>query len=73
MPSLKNRLSKDRLGPDESEFRQSDSFYLASVGSTGWPYVQHRGGPRGFLKVIDGRPLRSLIFWGTNNLSAPGT
>lgn len=29
-----------------------ESFYLASVSSTGWPYVQHRGGPKGFLKVI---------------------
>jgi predicted pyridoxine 5'-phosphate oxidase superfamily flavin-nucleotide-binding protein len=30
-----------------------DSFYLASVSETGWPYVQHRGGPRGFLQLID--------------------
>lgn len=30
-----------------------DSFYIASVGETGWPYIQHRGGPAGFLKVID--------------------
>jgi hypothetical protein len=35
----------DRLGPDESAFiAERDSFYLATVGSTGWPYVQHRGG-----------------------------
>ncbi len=30
-----------------------DSFYMASVSESGWPYVQHRGGPPGFLKVID--------------------
>ncbi|MCF8482063.1 MAG: pyridoxamine 5'-phosphate oxidase family protein [Rhodospirillum sp.] len=30
-----------------------DSFYLASVTQSGWPYVQHRGGPRGFLRVLD--------------------
>lgn len=37
----------------EAEFLGArDSFYLATVDGTGWPYVQHRGGPRGFLKVI---------------------
>jgi predicted pyridoxine 5'-phosphate oxidase superfamily flavin-nucleotide-binding protein len=40
------------LGPREGEFlADADSFYLATVGETGWPYVQHRGGPPGFLKV----------------------
>ena len=34
-----------------------DSFYLASVSETGWPYVQHRGGPAGFLRFIDTRTL----------------
>jgi predicted pyridoxine 5'-phosphate oxidase superfamily flavin-nucleotide-binding protein len=43
----------DALGPEESEFlEQRDSFYLATVRETGWPYVQHRGGPAGFLKVL---------------------
>ena len=43
-----------RLGPDEAEFvAAQDHFVLASVGETGWPYVQHRGGPAGFLKVLD--------------------
>ena len=43
----------DALGPREAEFLgQADSFYLATVGETGWPYVQHRGGPAGFLKVL---------------------
>ena len=30
-----------------------DSLYIASVGETGWPYIQHRGGPRGFVRVLD--------------------
>jgi predicted pyridoxine 5'-phosphate oxidase superfamily flavin-nucleotide-binding protein len=34
-----------------------DSFFMASVSETGWPYVQHRGGPAGFLKVLDDRTL----------------
>ena len=43
-----------RLGPDEEQFvAERDTFFLASVGETGWPYVQHRGGPAGFLRVLD--------------------
>ncbi|WP_439813745.1 pyridoxamine 5'-phosphate oxidase family protein [Zavarzinia sp. CC-PAN008] len=34
-----------------------DSFYMATVSETGWPYVQHRGGPAGFLTVLDDRTL----------------
>ena len=34
-----------------------DSFYLASAGADGQPYIQHRGGPAGFLRVIDDRTL----------------
>ena len=42
------------LGDDEIDFlTRRDSFYLASVGNDGWPYVQHRGGPAGFVKVVD--------------------
>lgn len=40
------------MGAAEAEFLQRrDSFYLASTGGNGWPYVQHRGGPAGFVKV----------------------
>jgi len=42
------------LGPDEQAMiRTRDSFYMASVSETGWPYIQHRGGPKGFLHVLD--------------------
>ncbi len=48
----------DRLGPDEAAFiADRDSAYLATVGEGGWPYVQHRGGPRGFLRVLDERTV----------------
>ena len=44
----------DRFGENEAAFiAQRDSFYLSSVSASGWPYVQHRGGPPGFLKVLD--------------------
>ena len=46
--------TKDSLDDSEIEFISTrKSFYIASVSSTGWPYVQHRGGPKGFLKVIE--------------------
>lgn len=42
------------LGPDEIAFlAERDSIYLASVGENGWPYVQHRGGPPGFITILD--------------------
>ena len=42
------------LGPAEQDFIQRrDSFYMASVSETGWPYVQHRGGPKGFVRIIN--------------------
>jgi uncharacterized protein len=42
------------LGPDEQAFLAlRDSFYMASVGETGWPYVQHRGGPKGFVRILN--------------------
>ena len=48
------------LGPQESAFiSMRDSFYMATVSETGWPYIQHRGGPAGFLKVLDENGLGS--------------
>ena len=50
--------ARDRLTPKEAEFiSERDSFYMATVSGTGWPYVQHRGGAPGFLKVLDERTL----------------
>jgi predicted pyridoxine 5'-phosphate oxidase superfamily flavin-nucleotide-binding protein len=46
------------LGPEEAAFvAERDSFYLATVGEAGWPYVQHRGGPVGFIHVVDATHL----------------
>ena len=48
----------DRLGEDEQEFvRERDGCYMASVSETGWPYVQYRGGEKGFLRVLDAHTL----------------
>jgi predicted pyridoxine 5'-phosphate oxidase superfamily flavin-nucleotide-binding protein len=48
----------DRLGEQEQEFiHERDGLYMASVTESGWPYVQFRGGSRGFLRVLDDRTL----------------
>ncbi len=48
----------DRLTDFEREFIEGrDGFYMASTGETGWPYIQYRGGEKGFLHVIDDKTL----------------
>ncbi|MEM9781859.1 MAG: pyridoxamine 5'-phosphate oxidase family protein [Pseudomonadota bacterium] len=55
----------DVLGEAETAFIATrDSFYLGSVSETGWPYIQHRGGPEGFLKVLGPRQLGFADFRG---------
>ncbi len=47
-----------RLGESEREFIGArDGFYMASVSETGWPYIQFRGGPKGFLHVLNDQTL----------------
>ena len=61
------------LGPREAEhLANADSFYMATVSETGWPYVQHRGGPRGFLKVISQDRLAFADFGGNRQFVSVG-
>lgn len=63
----------DRLGPDEAAYIAArDSFYMASVSETGWPYVQHRGGPPGFLRVLDEKTLGFADFRGNRQYISLG-
>ena len=56
---------RDRLTDKEIAFIAArDSFYQATVSETGWPYVQFRGGPAGFLKVCDDKTLAYADFRG---------
>jgi uncharacterized protein len=65
--------SFDRLTEAEAAFiAVRDSFYLATVSETGWPYVQHRGGPPGFLRVIDDRTLAFADFRGNRQYISVG-
>lgn len=69
----KSAPSQDRLTAFEIEFlAQRDSFYLSTTGATGWPYVQHRGGPSGFLKVIDDSTLAFADFRGNKQYISTG-
>ncbi|HET9627610.1 MAG TPA: pyridoxamine 5'-phosphate oxidase family protein [Kofleriaceae bacterium] len=63
----------DRFTDNERAFLAGrDSFYLASVSEAGWPYVQHRGGPPGFLKVLDDRTLAFADFRGNRQYITVG-
>lgn len=62
-----------RLGSAEREFVAArDGFYLASVSESGWPYVQFRGGPTGFLRVIDDATLGYADFRGNRQYITTG-
>jgi predicted pyridoxine 5'-phosphate oxidase superfamily flavin-nucleotide-binding protein len=61
------------LGPDEIDFiGERDTFYMASTGATGWPYIQHRGGPKSFVKVIDGRTIAFADYSGNKQYISTG-
>jgi hypothetical protein len=63
----------DRLGDSEVKFIAAQrSFYMATVSETGWPYLQHRGGPRGFLKVLDDKTLAFADYAGNRQLISVG-
>ena len=64
-PMDHSEVRDDTLGEAEAAFIQArDGFYQATVSETGWPYVQHRGGPAGFLKVLDARTIAYADFRG---------
>lgn len=63
----------DRLTEREIDFiTDRDSFYMGSVNETGWPYVQHRGGPKGFLKVLDDQTVAFADFRGNKQYISVG-
>ena len=63
----------DKLTGREAAFiAQRDTFYMATVNEIGWPYVQHRGGPAGFLRVLDPKRLCFADFRGNTQLISVG-
>ena len=74
-----NKRLQENFGPNdhltarETDFiAKRDTFYLATVGETGWPYVQHRGGPPGFLKALGQNQLAYADFRGNTQLISVG-
>ncbi len=73
--------SSEESAPETNELRDQeiamiesrDSFYLATVLENGWPYLQHRGGPRGFLKVLDRRTVGFADYRGNRQLISVGS
>jgi len=63
----------DGLTDNEKHFIENqDSFYLASIGVKEFPYIQHRGGPKSFLKVLDSKRLGFIDFTGNNQYVSVG-
>jgi predicted pyridoxine 5'-phosphate oxidase superfamily flavin-nucleotide-binding protein len=63
----------DVLGEEEVAFlAERDSFYMATVSETGWPYIQHRGGPPGFVRVLDERTIGFADFRGNRQYISVG-
>ncbi|MCB1773755.1 MAG: pyridoxamine 5'-phosphate oxidase family protein [Gammaproteobacteria bacterium] len=76
---FKGHRAFDRFSDNVAAYiAERDGFYIATVSETGWPYVQYRGGPCGFLKVLDERTLAFADYRGnrqyisTGNASADG-
>lgn len=70
---FKGHREFDKFTADEVTFiSQRDSFYMATVSQTNWPYVQHRGGPPGFLKVLDEKTLAFADYRGNRQYISLG-
>jgi predicted pyridoxine 5'-phosphate oxidase superfamily flavin-nucleotide-binding protein len=64
---------RDTLGENERAFIEDrDSFYMATVSETGWPYVQHRGGPVGFLRMLDAKTIGFADYSGNRQYVSVG-
>jgi predicted pyridoxine 5'-phosphate oxidase superfamily flavin-nucleotide-binding protein len=71
--SIPPQPERDPLTPEEAEFiGRRDSFYMATVTSDGWPYLQHRGGNAGFLKVVGPNSLAFADYRGNRQLLSTG-
>jgi predicted pyridoxine 5'-phosphate oxidase superfamily flavin-nucleotide-binding protein len=70
---LPGGAKRDALTNDESQFILSrDSFYMATVSESGWPYMQHRGGKPGFLHVVNPTTLAFADYKGNRQMLSTG-
>lgn len=68
----KNEFRNKLTWQEKGYIKNRDSFYMSSVGENGWPYMQFRGGPKGFLKVIDENTLGYADFRGNGQYISVG-
>lgn len=72
-PVVTSAAERDALTPDEVDFiRRRDSFYMATVSETHWPYLQHRGGKPGFLRALRTDLLGFADYQGNRQLLSTG-
>ena len=73
-PSFADAPETDALRDEEIEFIESrDSFYLATITENDWPYLQHRGGPRGFVRVLGPRQIGFADYGGNRQMVSVGS
>ncbi len=59
-------------GEEKTQFlHDADTAFLATVNADGWPHVQHRGGPRGFLRVLSPACIAFADYWGRQSVPSP--
>ena len=71
--SIGSAPERDPLTDEERTFIEArDSFYMATITESGWPYIQHRGGPRGFLRVVSPTQLAFADYKGNRQMLSTG-
>jgi predicted pyridoxine 5'-phosphate oxidase superfamily flavin-nucleotide-binding protein len=71
--SIGSAPDRESLADEERTFVEArDSFYMATITESGWPYIQHLGGPRGFLKVVSPTQLAFADFTGNRQMLSTG-
>ncbi len=68
----KKRTNEVLTDQEVTFIAKRESFYIASISSTGWPYIQHRGGPEGFLKILDDNLLGFADYLGNKQFITMG-
>ena len=70
---MEQQTLADGLTENEIDFISlRDSFYMASIGKNGFPYIQHRGGPKGFVKILDKKRIGFIDFKGNMQYISAG-
>jgi hypothetical protein len=70
--SIGSAPERDPLTEEERAFIEArDSFYMATITESGWPYIQHRGGQRGFLRVVSPTQLAFADYKGNRQMLPP--